>query len=239
MNRCGASPTSDFIRRGRRTANTSRSRPKRSTIRRRGWARARCTSSTPPAARRAKPSTATPCSRPGRRPGDRIVYWSNTGGQRDLFTVPAAGGTPCPLTNDAAIDWSPVWSPDGRRIYFSSDRGGAMNLWRIAVDESTGRAARRARAGDHRRAGVRGAAAFSKDGSRLAFRSRVGSINPVAIPFDPGDAAGRRRRSCSTRGTTSASRATCRRTEHRSRTSASASTRKICSSGRGTDRCAG
>ena len=26
---------------------------------------------------------------------------------------------------------------------------------------------------------------FSKDGSRLAFRSRVGSINPVAIPFDP------------------------------------------------------
>ena len=26
---------------------------------------------------------------------------------------------------------------------------------------------------------------FSKDGSRLAFRSRIGSINPVAIPFDP------------------------------------------------------
>ena len=26
--------------------------------------------------------------------GQRIVYWSNTGGQRDIYTVEAAGGTP-------------------------------------------------------------------------------------------------------------------------------------------------
>ena len=86
------------------------------------------------------------------------------------------------------IDWSPVWSPDGKFIYFSSDRGGAMNLWRIAVDASSGRAQG---APEPVTAGVQAAAGlprFSKDGSRLVFRSRVSSVNPVAIPFDPSTA---------------------------------------------------
>ncbi len=116
--------------------------------------------------------------------GERIVYWSNNGGQRDLFTVAAAGGSRVPLTEDAALDWSPVWSSDGF-VYFSSDRGGAMNLWRIAVDQTSGRA--------HGVAtpvttGVQASASLSRlsrDGTRLAFRSRVASVNPVAIPFDP------------------------------------------------------
>ncbi|MGH9240941.1 MAG: protein kinase domain-containing protein, partial [Vicinamibacterales bacterium] len=72
--------------------------------------------------------------------GNHIVYWSNVGGQRDLYVVPATGGTPVRITNDPAVDWSPVWSPDGKFIYFSSDRGTALNLWRIAVDESSGAA---------------------------------------------------------------------------------------------------
>jgi eukaryotic-like serine/threonine-protein kinase len=116
--------------------------------------------------------------------GERLVYWSNTGGQRDIFTVAAAGGPRVAVTQDSAIDWSPVWSPDGRFIYFSSDRGGAMNLWRIAIDESSGRPL----AGPEPvTTGVQASATlprFSRDGSRLAFRSRVATINPVAIPFD-------------------------------------------------------
>ena len=117
--------------------------------------------------------------------GERIVYWSNTGGQRDIFTVGASGGTAVAVTNDPAIDWSPVWSRDGRFIYFASDRGGAMNLWRIAVDQSSG-----APNGvpEPVTAGVQASASlprFSRDGSRLVFRSRVASVNPVAIPFDP------------------------------------------------------
>jgi eukaryotic-like serine/threonine-protein kinase len=57
----------------------------------------------------------------------------------DIRTVPARGGAPVSLTNDPAADWSPVWSPDGRYVYFASERGGSMNLWRIAVDEASGK----------------------------------------------------------------------------------------------------
>ena len=117
--------------------------------------------------------------------GERLVYWSNTGGQRDIYTVASAGGTRVPVTQDPAIDWSPAWSPDGRFIYFSSDRGGAMNLCRIGVDPSSGSPRG---ASEPVTAGVQASAGlpkFSKDGKRLAFRSRVASVNPVAIPFDP------------------------------------------------------
>jgi len=117
--------------------------------------------------------------------GDRLVYWSNTGGQRDIYTVAAAGGSRTAVTEDPALDWSPVWSPDGRFIYYASDRGGAMNLWRTAVDPATGQPTG---SPETVTAGVQASAAlpsFSKDGARLVFRSRVGSINPVAVPFDP------------------------------------------------------
>ena len=117
--------------------------------------------------------------------GQRIVYWSNTGGQRDIYTVAATGGPRTAVTNDPSLDWSPVWSPDGRDIYFSSDRGGAMNLWRIAIDQASGRV--RGQPESVTVGAVASAAlpSFSKDGTRLAFRSRVGSVNPIAIPFDP------------------------------------------------------
>jgi Tol biopolymer transport system component/serine/threonine protein kinase len=117
--------------------------------------------------------------------GERLVYWSNRGGQRDIFTVAVAGGTAVAITNDPAIDWSPVWSPDGRFIYFASDRGGAMNLWKIAVDQTSGTPAG---VPEPVTSGVQAAAGlprFSRDGSRLVFRSRVASVNPVTIPFDP------------------------------------------------------
>ena len=70
----------------------------------------------------------------------RIAYWAlpPTGGQRDIWTISAVGGEPVTVTDDAAVDWNPVWSPDGNYLYFSSDRGGSMNLWRVPIDEETG-----------------------------------------------------------------------------------------------------
>ena len=77
--------------------------------------------------------------------GHRIAYFAlrANSGQRDIFTIAADGSgadsPPVEVTKDSWVDWSPVWSPDGAYLYFSSDRGGTTNLWRIAIDEVTGR----------------------------------------------------------------------------------------------------
>jgi len=77
--------------------------------------------------------------------GRRIAFWgSDANGNRDIWTVAAhpknlEEGRPAPVTQDLWIDWNPVWSADGRWLYFVSDRDGAMNLWRVAVDTETGR----------------------------------------------------------------------------------------------------
>ncbi len=76
--------------------------------------------------------------------GHRIAYWGLPEGksQRDVLTVAADGSqsrAPLPVTEDGPFDWSPAWSPDGGFLYFSSDRGGTMNLWRVPIDEKRGR----------------------------------------------------------------------------------------------------
>jgi serine/threonine-protein kinase len=38
------------------------------------------------------------------------------------------------LTQDYALALSPGWSPDSRFIYFSSSRGGTLNVWKIGAD---------------------------------------------------------------------------------------------------------
>ncbi|HJX27869.1 MAG TPA: protein kinase, partial [Thermoanaerobaculia bacterium] len=72
--------------------------------------------------------------------GLRIAFWGieQPASRRAIWTIPAEGGVPKIVVRDAFYNWSPVWSPDGRFLYFASDRGGSMNLWRVAIDERTG-----------------------------------------------------------------------------------------------------
>ncbi len=54
----------------------------------------------------------------------------------DLRIIPAAGGEPIRLTGGAGWVVAPAWSADGSAIFFTSDRGGSPNLWRVAFDPS-------------------------------------------------------------------------------------------------------
>ncbi|MGE0460564.1 MAG: protein kinase [Vicinamibacterales bacterium] len=118
--------------------------------------------------------------------GQRIAYWAaDASGQRDLWTMPAEGGAPVALTSDRFVDWSPHWSPDGQYVYFSSDRGGSMNLWRVPVDEATGRAA-----GDSEPVTTPSANSalitMTADGKRLAYVEQSWTQNLMRAAFPPG-----------------------------------------------------
>ena len=47
----------------------------------------------------------------------------------DLYLVPTAGGNAMALTSHPAHDYKPVWSNDGRRIAFASDRHGNFDIY--------------------------------------------------------------------------------------------------------------
>ena len=51
-----------------------------------------------------------------------------------LYIVPTSGGEWIRLTEGQYWDDKPRWSPDGRKIYFISDRTGFFNVWGIRFD---------------------------------------------------------------------------------------------------------
>jgi Tol biopolymer transport system component len=117
--------------------------------------------------------------------GYRIAYWSTTrGGQRDIWTIPAGGGEPVHVTDDEATDWNPVWSPDGKYLYFASDRNGGMRLWRVAIDEVSGKGL-----GTPELVPTPSAysqhISLSRDGQRLAFAQVTARYGIERHAFDP------------------------------------------------------
>src|SRR5579862_4602867 len=55
---------------------------------------------------------------------------------KQIWMVPAAGGSPRPLTLDGTMNERPRWSPNSRQVYFISNRGGSSQIW---VMDSDGR----------------------------------------------------------------------------------------------------
>ena len=56
----------------------------------------------------------------------------------EIYVMDADGGNEQRLTNNRNNDWAPVWSPDGKRIAFKSDRKGDVVNWDIYVIDADG-----------------------------------------------------------------------------------------------------
>jgi Tol biopolymer transport system component/class 3 adenylate cyclase len=122
--------------------------------------------------------------------GRRVAFWFVKNGVRDIATIPAGGGPVVPITNDPPMDWNPVWSRDGY-VYFSSDRGGdGFQLWRIWVDEDSGRSKGNVEPvkvvvdGPRERPVEVGHITISQDGSWVAAIDRHYAAHLCKIRFD-------------------------------------------------------
>jgi Tol biopolymer transport system component len=120
--------------------------------------------------------------------GNRIAYTTRgalAGSTRlDIWTVDRSGANPVAVTTDGARNWNPVWAPDGRHLYFVSGRGGPINLWRVPIDETSGKPTGSPEA-------VTTPAPFvahltiSADGTRIAYSSILRNRNIQRLQIDP------------------------------------------------------
>jgi Tol biopolymer transport system component len=76
---------------------------------------------------------------PSWSPHNHRIAFTSLRSQGGVWTIPVGGGPATPVTRDPARDWNPIWSPDGKYLYFVSDYSGSMNLWRVPIDEASGK----------------------------------------------------------------------------------------------------
>ncbi|MEF2751514.1 MAG: peptidase S41, partial [Muribaculaceae bacterium] len=62
--------------------------------------------------------------------GSRIAFTF----KGDIYTVPTTGGKASRLTALPSLEWAPVWSPDGTKIAFATDRNGGSDIYIMGAD---------------------------------------------------------------------------------------------------------
>jgi WD40-like Beta Propeller Repeat len=114
-------------------------------------------------------------------PDGRSVAYSawTRGGFRDIRIVDVKSGSFYELSHDRALDQQPTWSPDGKTLYFVSDRTGIANVY--AYDLATHALAQVTNV-------LTGAymPAVSNDGRKLVYVGyRSGGFDLFELPLDP------------------------------------------------------
>ena len=62
--------------------------------------------------------------------GDKIAFTY----KGDIYVVDSKGGTAKQLTTSAAYDYHPIWSNDGKKIAFASDRNGNFDIYVVSAE---------------------------------------------------------------------------------------------------------
>ena len=118
--------------------------------------------------------------------GKRIAFWfmPPSVGRSDIATVSKNGGPIEILKLDGSTNWNPVWSPDGKYLYFVSDRGGNMGFWRVPLDTETGKPLTEPEAVVTPSTFSRHLS-FSRDGRKMIYVQTDVENNIHGIKFDP------------------------------------------------------
>jgi Tol biopolymer transport system component len=100
----------------------------------------------------------------------KIAFHSNRDGNFEIYAMNPDGTSQARLTNNAASDLSPAWSPDGTKIAFTSNRDGNFELYSMNAN-GTGQT----RLTNNAASDVQ--PAWSPDGTKIAFTSdRAGNL---------------------------------------------------------------
>jgi len=115
------------------------------------------------------------------RPGTSFGNLAPSG----ILLFPAAGGPPIRLLEPQAFNQSPVWSPDGERLLFLSNRDGPRDVYAIAFSSSG-----RPRGEPKRLTTGLGAISISlsADGRRLGYAVYAARSNLWSLPIPSGAA---------------------------------------------------
>ncbi len=93
-----------------------------------------------------------------------------------IVLIPAAGGVPLSVTDSGSLHQSPVWSPDGRTLYYVSNRQGARDIYALDVSARTDPVRVTQGMGAH-------SIDFSTDGRRIVYSAYTSSANVWAMPI--------------------------------------------------------
>lgn len=100
--------------------------------------------------------------------------------QADVWTVPYGGGKATRLTVNEAIEGFPIWSPDGKKIVFYSNRYGSQDIFSMDADGS-----------DVKRLNYESSNEYpnsvSKDGYVYGYTSAWGRLDLFRVPLTGGD----------------------------------------------------
>jgi eukaryotic-like serine/threonine-protein kinase len=67
-------------------------------------------------------------------PDAEWLAFSTTGTRENIFLIRPDGSGYRQVTDDEFKNRDPVWSPDGSRIAFYSNRGGRYQIWSVSSD---------------------------------------------------------------------------------------------------------
>jgi Tol biopolymer transport system component/imidazolonepropionase-like amidohydrolase len=108
-------------------------------------------------------------------PDGKLIIFDLLG---DLYVMPIEGGKATRLTEGAAYDLQPRFSPDGKQVLFTSDRGSIKNAWMADFDgESLGEP----KVVTEQTGNMINAASWTADGDWVLARKRITDVSSIGV----------------------------------------------------------
>ena len=117
----------------------------------------------------------------------QIAFVSDRNGNPEIYVMNINGKNQRRLTKNRSDDWSPSWSPDGKRIVFSSRRDGNREIYVMDADGGNQQRLTNNRHPD-------GSPSWSPDGKHIVFSSQRDGNGEIYVMDADGDNQRRRTR---------------------------------------------